>query len=199
MTKNFWDERFGAKEYIYGEEPNIFFAEQINKLEAGSIILPCEGEGRNAVYAATRGWNVKAFDSSDAGKAKALRLADKKNVTIDYQVEDAVNISYPENSVDVVAFIYSHFPPAIRKNIHQKASQWLKPGGKMILEVFNPNQLQNNSGGPKDPSMLYTEAIINEDFKQLNIELLQTLQVELNEGNFHKGKADIIRFVGTKK
>jgi len=28
----------------------------------------------------------------------------------------------------------------------------LKPGGKIILEAFNPDQLQNNSGGPKDRS-----------------------------------------------
>lgn len=198
MMKNIWNERYSENEYVYGEEPNLFFAEQLNKQKPGKIILPCEGEGRNAVHAASQGWTVNAFDSSEAGKIKALQLADKNGVHIIYDVDDAVTISYPENSVDAAAFIYAHFPPGIRKQIHQKAIKWLKPGGKIIIEAFNPDQLQNNSGGPKELPMLYTEGIIKGDFKGLKTELIQTLPVILKEGKYHKGKADIIRFVGIK-
>ena len=198
MTTNFWNERYSEKEYVYGETPNAFFATQLNALQPGTIILPCEGEGRNAVYAAAKGWKVNAFDSSEAGKIKALQLADKRNVVINYAINDATVINYPENSADVVAFIYAHFPLAIRQQIHRKAIQWLKPDGKIIIEAFNPDQLKNNSGGPKELSMLYTEEILKDDFKELQIELLQTLQTTLNEGKYHKGVADIIRFVGIK-
>ena len=195
---DFWNERYSEKEYVYGETPNAFFATQLNALQPGTIILPCEGEGRNAVYAAAKGWKVNAFDSSEAGKIKALQLADKRNVVINYAINDATVINYPENSADVVAFIYAHFPLAIRQQIHRKAIQWLKPDGKIIIEAFNPDQLKNNSGGPKELSMLYTEEILKDDFKELQIELLQTLQTTLNEGKYHKGVADIIRFVGIK-
>ncbi|ULQ52080.1 class I SAM-dependent methyltransferase [Flavihumibacter fluvii] len=116
--KDFWNERYSGKDYIYGEEPNQFFADQINPLKAATIILPCEGEGRNAVYAATRGWTVHAFDASTAGQAKALQLAGKRGVSIHYTVEDAGKITYPENSADVVAFIFAHFPESNRKQIH---------------------------------------------------------------------------------
>ena len=98
-----------------------------------------------------------------------------------------------------MAFIYAHFPPAIRKQIHQKAIHWLKPGGKIIIEAFHPNQLQNNSGGPKELSMLYTEEMIKEDFEGLEIEILQTSQTTLNEGKYHEGRADIVRFIAVKK
>jgi SAM-dependent methyltransferase len=196
--KNFWNERYSEKEYIYGEEPNIFFAEQLKNIKPGKIILPCEGEGRNAVYAASCGWEVNAFDSSEAGKTKALQLAAVKGVSINYAVDDATTITYAENSVDVVAFIYAHFPATIRKQIHQKAITWLKPGGKLILEAFNPQQLQNNSGGPKELSMLYTEDMMKEDFVSLNIELIKNLTTELSEGKYHEGKASIIRVVGIK-
>lgn len=74
----FWNERYSQAEYVYGETPNVFFAAQLDKLSAGTIILPCEGEGRNAVYAASQGWEVKAFDASEAGQKKALLLAEKK-------------------------------------------------------------------------------------------------------------------------
>jgi hypothetical protein len=56
---NIWNERYSQEEYVYGEEPNVFIAEQLNKLQNGIIILPCEGEGRNAVHAASQGWIVK--------------------------------------------------------------------------------------------------------------------------------------------
>ena len=195
---NFWNERYSEQEYVYGEKANLFFAEQLNRLKPGNIILPCDGEGRNGVHAASEGWSVQAFDLSEAGKVKALVLASKRGVTINYVIDDAVTAMYPANSADVVAFIYAHFPPTIRKGIHQKAITWLKPGGRIILEAFNPNQLQNTSGGPKELSMLYTEGILKEDFKGLKVELIQTLQTTLMEGKFHEGIADVIQFAGIK-
>jgi hypothetical protein len=128
-----------------------------------------------------------------------LQLADKNKVLIDYAIDDAVTVVYPEISADVVAFIYAHFPSSTRKQIHQKAIHWLKPGGKIIIEAFNPAQLQNTSGGPKDLSMLYTEEMIKDDFDGLKFELIQTTQTTLKEGTYHEGKADIIRFIAVKK
>ncbi len=77
--------------------------------------------------------------------------------------------------------------------------QWLRPGGKIILEAFNPNQLNNHSGGPKEISMLYTEDMIRNDFEGLDIEILQSVRTILNEGKYHEGIADVIQFVGTRK
>ena len=195
----FWNERYSQKEYVYGEEPNMFFAEQINRLQAGTIILPCEGEGRNAVYAASKGWTVNAFDMSIEGRNKALQLAEKQKVNLNYIIEDASLVDYQENSADVVAFIFSHLPEPIRKKLHAKAIAWLKPGGRIIIEVFHPLQLQNTSGGPKDITMLCTEEILLKDFAELEIELLETKKIELKEGKYHEGKADVIRFIGVKK
>lgn len=199
MKKNIWDERYNQEDYVYGIKPNSFFAEHLKKMPPGKIILPCEGEGRNAVFAASNGWLVDAFDTSEVGKQKALKLAEKKGVSITYLIGDANSIIFPSNEYDVVAFIYAHFPEEIRKNIHQRAINWLKPGGKVILEAFHPNQLKNNSGGPKNEAMLYTEAMLTDDFKGLELELLKTTQTILNEGKFHEGTADIIRFIGVKK
>ena len=198
MTPNFWNERYSEASYVYGETPNVFFAEQLDKLPIGNLILPCEGEGRNAVYAATKGWQVQAFDSSDAGKAKALQLASKHQVAINYAIEDATQIDYAGNSVDAVAFVFAHFPPAIRKQIHHKAITWLKPGGKIIMEAFNPQQLQYSSGGPKNADMLYTVEMLEEDFREMQIDYLQTSELILNEGNYHQGYAALIQMVAAK-
>jgi hypothetical protein len=68
----------------------------------------------------------------------------------------------------------------------------------IIIEAFNTSQLQNTSGGPKDLSMLYTEEMLREDFKELSIQNLQTMQTVLKEGSHHEGTADIIRLIGAK-
>ena len=76
--KEFWEIRYAEKQYAYGENPNVYFKEQLDKLKPGKILLPAEGEGRNAVYAAKQGWEVMAFDLSSEGKNKAEKLAAKK-------------------------------------------------------------------------------------------------------------------------
>lgn len=199
MSKQLWNERFSSEEYIYGTEPNVFFKQQIDSMQPGKILLPGEGEGRNAVYAASKGWLVDAVDFSDAAKNKALNLAEKNSVKINYFVSDLRTFNYPENEYDLAGLFFVHLPPDVRNEIHYKIVSALKPNGKIILEAFNKNQIQNSSGGPKDVNLLYDEKIIMESFKGMEIILLESLTTELNEGNFHKGKADVIRFIGIKK
>jgi len=196
--KSFWNERYAAAEFVYGIAPNEYFKSALDKLPAGKLLLPCEGEGRNAVYAATQSWIVDAFDQSEAGKEKCLQLATANGVSINYQIADALQFEYGEDQYDVIALIYAHFPPTIRATIHQKCVQALKKGGIIIMEAFNPLQLNNASGGPKDLSMLYTPEMLQEDFSITAIEYIESLQVNLNEGAFHKGIGDVIRLMAKK-
>ena len=75
--KNFWNERYDQDAYCYGTNPNLFFSQSLEKFSPGKILLPAEGEGRNAVFAAQKDWEVLAFDWSEAGQTKALKLAKK--------------------------------------------------------------------------------------------------------------------------
>ena len=71
--KDFWNQRYAADEYAYGTAPNAFFKAVLDPLPPGRILLPAEGEGRNAVYAAKLGWEVVAFDQSEGGQKKAMK------------------------------------------------------------------------------------------------------------------------------
>ena len=195
---NFWDERYLEKEYAYGKDANVFLKMELDNISVGRILFPCEGEGRNAVYAAQKGWVVDAFDTSIEGFKKATELAKEKRVSISYKVADALTVDYPIETFDAVVLIYSHFPDTIREQVHHKIIRWLKPNGVVILEAFNPKQLNNNSGGPKDLSLLYTEEMLANDFKSLTTLQFSTEVISLNEGKYHQGKADVIRLVGKK-
>ena len=84
--KEFWNERYAEKEYVYGKAPNKYFKEKIDEIKPGKILFPAEGEGRNAIYAASKDWEVSAFDISEKGKEKALKLSEEEGVHIDYKV-----------------------------------------------------------------------------------------------------------------
>ena len=116
---NRWNERYRAKEYAYGTEPNEYLKEQLGKLAPGMILFGAEGEGRNAVYAAKTGWDVSAFDVSIEGKNKALRLAEKNKVSIDYKVGLLPDLNYKNEQFDVIALIFAHFPPEIKSEYHK--------------------------------------------------------------------------------
>src|SRR3954453_15007439 len=111
--KEKWNERYRNSEFAYGEEPNNYLKEQLEQLPIGKILFPAEGEGRNAVFAATLGWTVSAFDISVEGQRKALQLAERKKVTIDYQVGALETLHYQDGQFDAIALIYAHFPAAI--------------------------------------------------------------------------------------
>ncbi|MDF2158549.1 class I SAM-dependent methyltransferase [Algoriphagus sp. CAU 1675] len=201
--KEFWNERYSAEAYAYGTEPNEFYREIIRNLEPGKVLFPAEGEGRNAVFAATLGWDVAAFDLSEEGKAKAEKLAESKGVNIDYRVGTLPELSYEDESFDVVVLIFAHFPPSIRSFMHSQLLALLKPGGLLVLEAFSKDHLQYNSknpkaGGPKDLAMLYSEEELMQDFGGLEVIVKEEKIVALEEGEFHVGESSVIRFVGKK-
>jgi 2-polyprenyl-3-methyl-5-hydroxy-6-metoxy-1,4-benzoquinol methylase len=198
MNAEFWNDRYSEDGFAYGNKPNEFFKEQIDKLPVGKILFPCEGEGRNAAYAASLGWDVEAFDLSEVGKEKAIDLAASFNAKINYHICDVANANFENNSFDAVVLIYSHLPESLRITLHGNIKNWLKPGGVVILEAYNPLQLNNTSGGPKDLNMLYSIETLMSDFHGMHFEILEEKQVELNEGKYHIGIADVVRFIGRK-
>lgn len=205
MTKksNFWDKRYSANKYVYGKEPNAYFKEHLKALSTGNILLVGEGEGRNAVYAAKLGWNVSAFDLSVEGKKKAKLLADENNVQIEYCVGELHELNFQREQFDVVAVIFTHFPPQSRTNIHRNLASYLRRGGIVIMEVFSEKQINYQAkgdygAGPKDVDMLYTLEDIKSDFKNFKVVELQEVEKYLSEGDHHKGLSSTIQFVGIK-
>lgn len=198
--KNFWDERYSTKEYIYGTTPNKFFKEQIDKQKPGKLLLIGEGEGRNAVYAAKLGWRVDAVDASAAAKEKAVKLAKINDVEISYHVSDIHSFDIPANSYDAIGVIFLHINETESEIqiLYEKLYHALKENGKIILELFSKNQLGKSSGGPQELSLLCSVALIQKYFPKLKHEILREENIILSEGKFHQGEASVIRFVGAK-
>jgi SAM-dependent methyltransferase len=204
MMKEMWNARYSSPEYAYGIEPNQYFKAQIQQLKPGKALFAAEGEGRNAVYAAKLGWDVDAFDISEAGKKKADRLAKNENVIINYKVGDIKSLNFEKEKYDLLVLIFAHFPAQLKTAYHKLLSQYLKSGGVVILEAFSKSHLKFNmenpkAGGPKHKEMLFSTVEIAEDFSDYKVQHLSEYEGLLDEGQFHKGMSSVIRFVGIKK
>jgi SAM-dependent methyltransferase len=193
-----WDQRYSSDIYAYGKEANAFFSTQLEHIEPGVILLPGEGEGRNAVYAAGLGWKVNAFDQSGVGQSKALALASEFKVEISYRVCSMADFHFSRSFYDVVGLFFFHTDPESRRYLHQEVIRTLKPGGKLILEAFHKEQIRNNTGGPRSPEMLFDEGMLASDFISLETQMLEKKKIILDEGPFHQGAAEIIRYIGIK-
>ena len=201
--EEFWNERYSSTDFAYGEAPNAFFKEHLDSMKPGSLLLPADGEGRNAVYAATRGWTPFSSDISAEGKKKAEALGRRFGVALDYRVGDFGKLKYPGQSFDAAGLIYAHFSPDKKAPYHQKVHELLRPGGLVILEGFSKNHLAFNRqnpkvGGPRDVALLLSTEEISGYFPGYEYLLLEEVEIELREGAFHQGRASVVRFVGRK-
>jgi SAM-dependent methyltransferase len=198
VEKKDWDERFSSEEYVYGTYPNMFLKDQLAKLNPGRLLMLGEGEGRNAVYAAKMKWQVDAVDFSDQARIKALKLAAREKVKLNYTISDLINYKPKKNYYDAIGIIFIHLDKPDVEKIFARAKEALKKGGVIICEVFSKNQLGKTSGGPKDPDLLYSSDEIANTFKGLETISLKECSVILDEGILHKGEAIVIRYVGKK-
>ena len=197
MNKIFWDNRYAEHQVVYGHQPNHFFKNFIDTHKPGTLLLPAEGEGRNAVYAASKGWEVDAFDFSSEAYKKAMAFSKQKNVSINYQLLEIEKFS-ANKKYDAVGLVYIHLPKNVRRKFHEQVHNSISPGGYLVLEAFAKEQIDFDSGGPKDVSLLYDAPTICHDFPFLHVLFCGQKQIKLDEGNFHNGNAAVLQLIGQK-
>ena len=192
-----WDQRFSIDDYLFGKEP----AQALLKLEKylvpkGETLVIADGEGRNSVYLASKGFKVTASDYSKVASRKARALADKKNVEANYRVEDFFDIIWSEKQYDNVVGICFQFVPQEKINevlLGLKAAT--KKGGTLLVHGYTPKQINFGTGGPKDVSLMYTKETFTGLFDENDIILIEEYQASLSEGVGNNGQSAMIDFV----
>jgi len=195
---SFWDQNFSIAGYKYGTAPNAFLVEQQGRFKSGGdVLVPGDGEGRNGVWLAQQGHQVTAMDGSAVGLNKAQSLATERGVLLRTVLGDLADWTPEPVRFDALVLVFVHLPTAIRAGAHRRLAAGLRPGGWLLVEGFHPLQLQHRSGGPKDPSMLFTPELLRADFSGLLDERLAWQgEVVLDEGLGHQGLAHTTRWLG---
>lgn len=192
--RKFWNERYTARGYLYGTEANAFLVENAALLR-GPILSLSEGEGRNAVFMASQGFDVLGVDCSEVGLEKAQSLAKSRGVVITTEVADLGTFQPKEGHFGSVVSISAHLPGSIRARLYPLIEKALKPGGVIVLEAYSENQLGKNTGGPKDMDMLMTVEKLQNEFPNLKPILARELDREVSEGEGHTGMASVVQYI----
>lgn len=193
-----WNERFSGEEYVYGTEPNTFLVEHVGLLRS-PVLSIAEGEGRNAVYLASQGLAVHGVDGSEVGLAKAQSLAQARNVSIQTEVADLSHFMPRSCHYGSVVSIFAHLPSSLRTRLYPLIAECLQPDGIVLLEAYSERQIDRDTGGPKDLDLLMSVEKIEREFPQFEPILLQEVEREVCEGQFHTGAAFVVQFIGRKK
>ena len=199
MDESTWDSRYRTNDYIYGKEPNPQFREFINGFTLpGKILLPGEGEGRNGVYAAKKGWKVTAADSSREAINKAHKLATSEGVSLVFHHADIFSLTLERSYYDVVALVFFHVGKKQLIPLFSKLTESLRKGGTLFVVGFHEDQLKHGTGGPKSIDMLYTPNKIKESLRDIEIVRLEKMEFDLREGSFHNGVSSIMVLEGIR-
>jgi len=200
VTMNSWDEKYGAPGHYYGTEPNDFLRERCAAIPAGGTVLClAEGEGRNAVFLAQRGYRVVAVDQSPVGLRKAVALATERGVQIDTLVADLADYRIVPEHWDGIVSIWCHLPQPLRTAVHRQVVGGLNIGGAFLLEAYTPAQLSYGTGGPKTVDLLPTLDELRGELAGLDLVHAVEREREVHEGQGHFGLSAVVDIVAIRR
>lgn len=149
-----WDQRYSAPDLVWGPEPNRRLVAEVEALPPGRALDLGGGEGRNAVWLASRGWDVTIVDFSRAGLERARQMARRQGVALTAVQADVGAYEPPAGAFDLVVVLYLQVPAPSLEVAVSRAARALSPGGTFLLIGHDASNLEHGHGGPKDPAIL---------------------------------------------
>ena len=155
-----WDERYAAAELVWSQEPNEFVVEYLSDLPTGKMLDLGGGEGRNALWFASRGWHVENSDFSAVAVGKFLQRAEHEGLS-KLCTGTAVDATNPESCVtkpvDLAVMAYLQIPAADLAAAIATAAQSLRSGGTLFGVWHARENLEHGFGGPPSPELNPTQ------------------------------------------
>lgn len=115
----------------------LLFDEISRKYAAGKLLEVGCGMGTDLLQLARRGMNTTGIDITEEGINLAKIRFELYSVPTELKVDDAENLSFSDNSFDVVySFGVLHHTPDTQKSIDE-VLRVLKPGGSAIIMLYH--------------------------------------------------------------
>jgi len=150
-----WDRRHASREPIESADPDPLLVREASTLRPGRALDLACGDGRNAVWLARRGWHVEAVDFSSVALERARGLAERAGVSVEWARHDLLGWTPPAGAYDLVTLIYLHVIPGERRDVLRGAAAAVAPGGRLLVVGHHRRNLDEGTGGPQDPRVLY--------------------------------------------
>ena len=173
------------------------------------------GGGRDALYLASIGYSVTAYDITHQFAEKCNLIARENNLDVTSHAIDLLEIDIPKESFDLItsSWILHSLKKSDSEVLVEKIVNGLKPGGMVILSLFSiddPNfkeelkenkEIEMNTYYSKERNSFlhhFSKEEILSAFKSLRlITLIEKLNLDTGHGIPHYH--GIIEYVGTKE
>ena len=155
-SAGWWDERYHESAMLWTHEPNRFVVEEAADLAPGRALDLACGEGRNALWLATRGWQVTAVDFSGVALERGRRLAAEAKLQVEWVEADVLSWQPAESGYDLVLLGYLQLPAGERQTALSLAASAVASRGSLLVVAHDLRNLAEGTGGPQDPALLWT-------------------------------------------
>lgn len=191
MDAHDWDARYADTDLVWSAAPNTFVASELRGLPIGRAVDLAAGEGRNALWLASLGWQVTAVDFSPVALDKGRTL--ESSVSTEHPVEwvCADVLSWPgleDTAWDLVLVAYLQLPAEQRTQVVRRAFRALRPGGELFWVAHDSTNLVEGTGGPQDPEVLMTADDVLSDLGGDDFEVISAERVTRPVEQGHRGE-----------
>jgi SAM-dependent methyltransferase len=162
-SQEFWDERYGSAPALWSGKPNERLVEHVADLRPGTALDVGCGEGADALWLASRGWQVTALDISPVALARAAEQAAVAGPEIARRIswEQADLLSWsPRTQVDLVSAQFLHLPPEPAVRVQAQLAAAVRRGGTLLIVGHDKSDLETTVRRPPVPALFSSPAEI---------------------------------------
>lgn len=141
----FFDKTYRSKTRRFNTQPNALLVETAVNLKPGTALDIHMGQGRNAVYLASQGWQVTGFDFSQEGIAAAREDARQAGVPLNAIVTRHEDFEFGIRRWDLIVMSYTWVP--LEAHWIERITRSLKPGGVIVFEHLMEQSGSENAAG----------------------------------------------------
>ncbi|MGH3899541.1 MAG: class I SAM-dependent methyltransferase [Pseudonocardiaceae bacterium] len=155
MCSDEWDRAYAACELTWSVQPHPHVEEVLGDLLPGRAVeLGC-GEGRQAIWLASRGWEMTAVDFSPVAVARGRKIAERHGTRVEWVVADVLDYN-PPAPFDLAMILYLHIHRDEFVSVLAKTAAALAPGGTLFVLGWDRQNFTDGIGGPRPPEVLYS-------------------------------------------
>ncbi|MGI8809336.1 MAG: class I SAM-dependent methyltransferase [Acidimicrobiales bacterium] len=195
MDRQGWDERYAASDQTFLRDPNRQVVEEIGSLPPGRALDLATGEGRHAVWLAALGWHVVAVDFSEVGLRRGQARAREEGHPVHFVQADVHTLRLPAGRFDLVLAAFFHPRPTERTALYPSMAQALAPGGSLLQVSYDRANLDEGTGGPKDPDFLLDPPVLAAELEALGLEVTRAESVRLRAPKADGTEVDVVNAV----
>ena len=167
--KERWNKRYAGRELTWSSSPHSLFESLLVEETPGRALDVACGEGRHALWLASKGWQVDAIDFSEVGLVKARAWGARQNLEVNWIIADVCEHNFPPRHYDLVAAVFLHTSVSERQQWLSSAINSVASGGLFAYIAHDPSNVDMGVGGPEDVSLIPSVEEVTKELKGFDI------------------------------